>query len=658
MKIIFPKEDFLYTLFPELTNSDDNHIIKTLSDYYTYNQFKPKVTIDNDLIVVEIDINTIQRHETDYQRVVSLCEKGNYKDAKPILTKLIAENPTNSEYHRIMGQILSDEGDQDEAINCLIDALRWNPKNAWALLMMGNIFAKFRDDITTAMKYYDQAQKNNPNDNISLNNIGANLMQQGKIAEAKKYFGEAMKINSNYPNTHFALGMIAEIENDLQSAFYSTVQAIRLNKVKDQLYNNSIRQAFSIAKNIISTDIGKKIYREYRRQLEIEGEKEIEIIQDTEITTAAKFEFAETYNTLKHTVKFKPNYPAIEHLIMHELVHLKLVIDARNNQINKLFISHSQHRSAFNKWIEPSVQKLKRKGVPENQITNYINGLFDGVNLQAFNTPMDLFVENLLYVDFPELRPFQFISVYNLLIESLQSVTDKKVIEISPKEIVSKNKIYNMVNAMQFRELYGIDIVSDFKPTTAELKQATSFYEEFLQYKDDKEPAEEYELVQHWADDLQLSAYFELVDENTYRSKDSKQQELLNVFEKFLGIKNDETVDPEAETKIFLKNQKEKGTNPEVVVFMVEALEYFEGMPTEEIKKIAFDIAQQGTKGYDPEFTGYKLKTIPNKTFSGYQILAYYYVSFAIALPEVLMQLQLPYHEEYLLARGVRNGGN
>ena len=164
--------------------------------------------------------------------------------------------------------------------------------------------------------------------------------------------------------------------------------------------------------------------------------------------------------------------------------------------------------------------------------------------------------------------------------------------------------------------------------------------------------------MQHWADDLQLSAYFELVDENTYRSKDSKQQELLNVFEKFLGIKNDETVDPEAETKIFLKNQKEKGTNPEVVVFMVEALEYFEGMPTEEIKKIAFDIAQQGTKGYDPEFTGYKLKTIPNKTFSGYQILAYYYVSFAIALPEVLMQLQLPYHEEYLLARGVRNGGN
>ena len=653
MKIIFPKEDFLYTLFPELTNSDDNQIIKKLSDYYSYNQFKPIVTIEKDLIVVEIDINKIHRHEIDFQRVISFCEKGNYIDAKPVLSKLIAENPTNSEYHRIMGQILSDEGNQDEAINSLIDALRWNPKNSWALIMMGNIFAKFGNDIATAMKYYDQAQKNNPNDNISLNNIGANLMQQGKIAEAKKYLIEAMKINNSYPNTHFAMGMIAEIENDLPSAFYSAVQAIKLNKVKDQLYNNSIRQAFTIAKNIISTNVGKNTCFKYRRELEIECGKEIDIVKDSEILTAAKFEFAENYNTVKHTIKYKPNYPAIEHLIMHELVHLKFVIDARNNNINKLFISHSQHRNAFNKWIEPSVQKLKRMGVPEKQISNYINGLFDGMNLLVYNAPLDLFVENVLYTDFPELRPYQFISLYNLLMESLQSVTDKKVIEISPKEIVSKNKIFNMVNAMQFRELYGIDIVSDFKPTSGELKQAMSFYEEFLEYKDDKEPAEEYELVQHWADDLELNGYFELVDEKVHRSKDSKQQELLNVFEKFLEIKNDTEVDQEAETKLFLKNQKEKGTNPEVVTFMVEALEYFAGMPIEKIKTIAFEIALQGTKGYHPEKKGYKNKLMPDKSFLGYQILAYYYVSFALAAPEVLKDLQLPFHEEYLMAKSI-----
>jgi Flp pilus assembly protein TadD len=146
-----------------------------------------------------------------------------------------------------MGQILSDEGDQEEAINSLIDALKWNSKNGYALTMMGNIFAKFKDDISTAMKYYDQALIANPKDNIPISNIGANLLQQGKLEEAKKYFWEAIKINDQYPNTHFALGMIAEKENDLQSAFFSTIQAIKLNKNKDVLYQNSVRQAFEIA---------------------------------------------------------------------------------------------------------------------------------------------------------------------------------------------------------------------------------------------------------------------------------------------------------------------------------------------------------------------------------------------------------------------------
>src|ERR1035437_9282141 len=329
MQIIFKKEDFLYSMFPELANADNTLIANTLEKYYSYGPFKPIVKIADNWITINIDTSTIISQEADYKRVVTLCEKGKYTEAKPLLAKIIAQNPTNSEYHRIMGQILSDEGDQEEAINCLIDSLRWDSKNGWALLMMGNIFAKFKDDVPTAMKYYDQALVANPTDNIAINNIGANLMQQGKIEEAKKYFWEAIKINDQYPNTHFALGMIAEKENDLHAAFYSTVQAIKLNKqtvsasgVKDVLYQNSVRQALEIANKIIATGEGKKKFGEYRHKLEFDGGTEIDIIEDTEIPTAAKIEFAENYDRPKHIVKFKPNYPAVEHLIMHELVHL------------------------------------------------------------------------------------------------------------------------------------------------------------------------------------------------------------------------------------------------------------------------------------------------------------------------------------------------
>ena len=657
MQIIYVKGDFLNTIFPELTNSENAEIISVLERYYTFGPFKPKVIIENDLVTIDIDTPKILSQDNEYRKVVSLCEKGRYDDAKPILDKLIKENPTVSEYHRILGQILSDEGDQNEAINCLIDALRWDSKNNWALLMMGNIFAKFKNDIPTAMKYYDHAVLSNPEDFTSIYNIGALFFQQGKMEEAKKYLQEAQKINNTYPNTHHVLAMIAENENDLHSAFYSIIQSIKFNQKEDILYKNSLKLAFGLANKILSDSSGKKIYRTYRRKLELDGGKEIDLVEDNEIHTAAKCEFAETYKRNKHIVKFNSNYPAIEHLIMHELVHLDFVIEARKAGVNKLFTSNAAKRAEFMKQIEPTIQKLRKMKVPENEISNYSNGLFDGINLQVYNAPIDLFIENFLFNAYPELRPFQFISLYNLLQLALKSVTEKDIVEISPKDILSKNKIYNIVNALQFRDLYGIDLTAEFKSTQAEYKEADSFYAEYMEYKDDRQPAEEYELLQNWADDLNLSDYFQLIDENEFHSEDSTEKSMQNIVEKL----NENTFvisgDKEIEMRRFLATQKTKGTNPDVVIFMVEALNYFELMTKEKIKSIAVEIAMKGAQGYNPH-KQYTVDAVPNKTFTGYQILAYYYVSFALALPDVLMELQLPYHEEYLLAKGMKNGNN
>lgn len=658
MQIIHKIDDFLFTIFPNIkTGGGNDLIINELQKFYTYGPFKPKVTIENNWVKIEFDTPSIISQEADYNKTVGLCEKGKYQEAKTILKNLISKNPSNSEYHRIMGQILSDEGDQDEAINCLIDALRWDSKNGWALLMMGNIFAKFKNDVPTAMKYYDQALVANPKDNITINNIGANLMQQGKLDEAKKYFWEAIKINDKYPNTYFALGMIAELQEDFHSAFYSTIQSIKLNANKDILYQNSLKQAFKIAQKIAETDTGKRIFREYRHKLEFEGDRKIDIIQDEEIPTAAKFEFAENYDRDNHLVKYNPNYPAFEHLIMHELVHLDFVIQARKNELNQLFISTQNHKTEFIKGLEKTITKFNKIGISEKSIAEYCSNLFEGMNRQIFNAPIDLFIEDFLYNEFSELRPYQFISLNAIIQESLKSVTDKKIVELSPTDIISKSKIYNLVNALQFKELFGIDIIKDFNATHIELKHAKEFYEEYLQYKDDKAPAEEYELVLHWAEDLKLDKNFELVNEQEYRTKRTNAASLLS------SIENDpydlESKDPykQREMDKFQKSQENIGLNMAVAMFMVDALQFFEAKRSEEIKKIAFEIAMQGTQGYRPDKSDYKISTISGKTFTGYHILAYYYVSWALAIPEMLPQLQLPYDEEYKLALSMYNSG-
>ena len=516
--------------------------------------------------------------------------------------------------------------------------------------MMGNIFAKFKDDVPTAMKYYDQALVVNPNDNITINNIGANLMQQGKLEEGKKYFKEALRINEKYPNTHYALGMIAEMEGDLQPAFQYTIAAIKLNNNRDVLYQNSVRQAFEIANTIIALDTGKKILREYRVRLEYEGKKTVDIIQDEEIPTAAKFEFAENYDRAVHVVRYKPSYPAVEHLIMHELVHLDFVIQARKDDLNQLFISNQSHKTQFIKGLEPTIMKLNKMGISDKSIADYCSSLFEGMNRQIFNTPIDLFIEQFLYTEFPDLRAYQFISLYAILQVGLKAVTDKKIVELSPKDIISKSKVYNLVNTIQFKELFGLDFIKDFNATPIELKHANDFYEEYLEYRDDKEPAEEYELVLHWAEDLKLDKNFELVNEKKFRTQKTNLDENLSSVEEDPYDLEYSDPNKEREMEKFLKSQQSEDTNMTVVMFMVDALQYFDGMSNEEIKKIAFEIAMQGTQGYRPDKEDYRISSMKGKTFSGYHILAYYYVSWALAIPEMLSQLQLPYDDEYKLA--------
>jgi hypothetical protein len=195
-----------------------------------------------------------------------------------------------------------------------------------------------------------------------------------------------------------------------------------------------------------------------------------------------------------------------------------------------------------------------------------------------------------------------------------------------------------------------LDLTREFAATSVELKQAQGFYDEYLEYKDDKKPGEEYELLMHWAEDLKLEKNFVLELENNYRKRTNIDSLLESLETDPLGLE-DKDPSRERDMEKFRKSHEQGGTNMAVVMFMGDAFHYFEGMPKEEIKKIAIEIAMQGTQGYRPENKNYKLNSIPEKVFSGYQILAYYYVSYAIAIPEMLMQMQLPYHEEYKLAK-------
>ena len=605
MTIIFPINDFLFEVFPVKKNNFEE-LESLIKKFYTEGPFEPKIEITDEFVKISIDTKLISEDKPTYQRVIDFCDKGQYEQAKPLLFDLIEKTPNISEYHRILGQIFSEEGDQDGAINYLIDALRWNPKNEWALLMMGNIFARYKDDIDTALLYYNQILEIKPDDYIALTNIGANLMQIDRAEEALQYFNKALKINPDYPNTHHALGLISKTQRDYDNAFKHALEALKVNSKRDELYNKSFKLAVESATKLSKEEERKKGIVEYfSGELEDKCGKEIKIEISDNIDTAAKIEFAENYNRDYHLVKYNSKYPTAEHLVMHELMHLELVIEAKEAKNNQLLISTQALKSSFLNSLQKYAIKLRKEGVPDENITNYLDALFDGINRQVYNTPIDLFIEDRIYSNYPNFRPIQFLSLLSLIKEGIEATTSPAVIENIPKLFLSKSKTYNLVNALHFKTLFNIDFTLDHLPTRNELTQANAFYDEFKEYRSDKEPGEEYQLIQNWGEDLDLDSYFELVSEDEYRGKGKSIEQVLS------DIESDpfdlETIDPSKERKMkeFLDEHGDKELNLAVTMYMVNALKNFENMPNEKIKEIAFEFATLGMSGIDPNKDGY-----------------------------------------------------
>ena len=112
------------------------------------------------------------------------------------------------------------------------------------------------------------------------------------------------------------------------------------------------------------------------------------------------------------------------------------------------------------------------------------------------------------------------------------------------------------------------------------------------------------------------------------------------------------------------KHEKSDPTvNMMMAMYMLAAMRRFDKMTPEEVKSVAFEIADLGTHGINTaKDSHYTLKTIPGVDFTGYNLLAYYYVSWARAFPEHLAKIGLPFDDAYALAMQMygpkKNGDN
>lgn len=626
----------------------DQDIIDKMMDIYTFNGYKPSVKINGDIIHISIDSHILNATEKEFKKACELCNVKKYSEAINILENVVKTCPLHVDAYRTMAQAYMMLGQLEKAIDHNIEALKIDAGNLWALILMGNILTK-KDEPEAAMEYYKKVLKYHPNDFLALNNVGGALMEQGKYDEAIESFEKCLTIDSTYMNAYYGIALAYYKKGDVKKAMDIAQKGTSFSidrKENPHVREELLKLMLTSAKNLVDETNYFDIIARVKKKLTEEYDAEVRFENDKTLNLSAVLQYGKAHRRNFHLVKYNGNKKYNEHFMLHELMHLQMNLAASKEGANKLLGYNEACKKKFMTKYAKYFSNLSVK-IGKDKVNEFADNLFKGFSLQLMNCPLDLLVEDMIYNQYPEARPLQLLSLFEQEQENIKSITQSlENPGMFPNQVVRASKIMNMVTSLHLKELYGMNFLNYYKPNQQEIKEAEDLYEEYKAYRTDYKPGEEYEMVMYFIEQLDCEEFFEIFNESDYASLDEEK-----VSER-TGHSDSERMKA---TDDFNEQHKD-GENPAqtfmMSMYMLGAMEYFEGMPMSEIKKIAFEIAMLGCGGISPgQKNGYKVNSIPDKDFGGYQLLAYYYVSWAIAIPEQLDMLQLPFKKAYETAK-------
>ena len=572
---------------------------------------------------------------------MELCNRQEFERAEELLQQLLSNEPENSEAWRVLAQVhwihMNMPG---EAYDELIESLKCNPRNLWALILMGNLLSKEHNDSEHALNYFDKVLEYYPDNALAINNIGGILLQQEEYEKAIPYFQRAISLDETSANYHYGLVFCYFKLGDFKNAFDSCHQGM-LNS-KDKVENPKARELLfnlflSVAKEYAKSINIMNIWMGIKDELEEVDHTPIRFIEDRNLNTYAKMEYALTHCDKEHVIRYNPEKPFVDHLFIHEMMHLKMGQKATKANRGKVVLSTKDTRSAFYRRYLKFMRK-KVGDMPSSDFSVLMDKLADSLNLQLMNCPLDLFVEHIIFSTYKQVRPFQLLSLLHSETNNISSVETITKNGHLPPEVIRVNKIMILVSSLHLKEMYGIDLTRSYHPTKLEYDQAKDLYDEFKAYLGTYKDGDEFELLEYYAESLNMEDLIELQDEKEYA-------QALGVIGD--GSLSDEDVD--AENARFALEHQDGADETEtkmMSMYMLGAMEKFDEMSFQQIRKVAMEIATAGLSGINPKGK-YSISSFPGQEFGGYQFLAYYYVSFARTMPHLLKEIGLPYDVAY-----------
>lgn len=634
----------------EFTSTNPSDLKKELEAWFSYKGCKPEVEITGDHVRVDIDDELIGKAEAMVKLAFDCANRGNNGSAKDFLRKALAICPLYADAHRTLAQILMMEGKVDDAIPECREALRCEPTNLWAIILMGNLLLR-KGDPEGAMRYYDRAILLHPDNPLALNNVAGVKMQLKQYDEALPLFDKVLSLNGTSPNAWYGKAVCLRDTGHEDEAF--EVARLGCIRSKDVPENPGARASLEnllvdLAKGCASSAEDYMILVGHEKDLiEKDFGVPVDLVKDESLPVLGKLSYWKHHGDDRNLVRYNPGKPFTPHYMMHELMHLRMNSINTKEGVNKVVFSTEEDSrrflNRFTSQFRPLVQRIGRE-----KFDAFYKKLHNGLASRAMNSPLDLFVEDMVFSRYPEFRHLQLLSLIAQEKENISADKQADQMRELPRIITEASRTMNIIQSLQLKDLFGLDYVSEHGGTRQEVNNADMLYKEWQAYKDSYNPGDEYELLEYFLQNLRLQDLLQIRPEDEFLAEAAGVKDSYD-FNNLLPPLTEE----EKKEAVFQQKHRD-GEDPAITMmmamYMKGAIDYMSTVSKDEVRTIARDIAVLGLGGISPDKGGYSIPSLPGREFGGYEMLAWYYVSWAAAFPEMVDKLNLPFSSAFQTA--------
>jgi Tfp pilus assembly protein PilF len=265
MKISIPLKDIMIApgkRFDPVENTDKD-VLDRIRKLYGVIAEVMDIAIDGEMVHIEFRDATPEKHSEAMRNLhkgIEEAQKGQFMKALNLFKKVLAVIPENLDARRNMAKTYIELKNIEKAKKILHECLQLDPKDHWAGMMLGNIYARDENNLEVGAFYFDMCLQHHPDDAMLACNCAAMMFEKGELQKAEALFKQSINAG-NIPNAYYGLAFLYKMAGELEAS--KSVLEMMFTRIPQETVGRDYAQIYAEAKSL---------YRELRTG-QAEGEK-------------------------------------------------------------------------------------------------------------------------------------------------------------------------------------------------------------------------------------------------------------------------------------------------------------------------------------------------------------------------------------------------